>query len=193
MWYACVWHSPMVVWHCFCVCGKMVWILILSEKIFSAESHKGLMISHCLTLALFPCARCQSGLSDSILTVGGHSILPLHWSWCVSLWAVPHTTFLSFFCFLLQWYSVWDHMSYVICLYWIFCIFLGIFQIFEISQTRVWKSILQISHVWLGLTSWFFDDQDYMIFSPYFKHFCGIFVWRNFMFRVKFLKQEMVT
>ena len=66
---------------------------------FLAESHKGLMISHCLTLALFPCARCQSGLSDSILTVGGHSILPLHWSWCVSLWAVPHTTFLSFFAF----------------------------------------------------------------------------------------------
>ena len=30
-------------------------------------------------------------------------------------------------------------------------------------------------------------------FSPYFKHFCGIFVWRNFMFRVEFLKKEMVT
>ena len=51
------------------------------------------MVSHCL--GLFSCVRCQSGLSDSILTVGGHSTLSLHWSWCV----VTHTTLVLFFIF----------------------------------------------------------------------------------------------
>ena len=94
------------------------------------------------------------------------------------------------FCFLLQLYSIWDHKSYVIFLYWIFCIFWWFFQIFKISQTWVWKSILQISHVWLDLTSWFIDDQRSHDFSPYFKHFFGFFIWRNFIFRVEFPKKE---